>query len=150
MNNSHEYAGFEFSRSYTLQASTPLIHFQHSEPGATLRVTEAKPKLDRFLKQKAENEIKDSWLIGESDALNYKMRIVSKGARIVPLGQKTDYPNYYGDKEKKGVIADSELTIICFIPELLELIDKYVAEFCASSLYKILMNLIGSGIKRRR
>ena len=88
MNYSNESAALEFSRSYTLQASTPLIHFQHSEPGATLRATEAKPKLDRFLKRKAKNEIKKSWLIGESEALNYKMRIVSRSSSIVDLGNK--------------------------------------------------------------
>ena len=100
-----------------------MIHFQHSEPGATLTATEAKPKLDRFLKRKAKNEIKKSWLIGESDALNYKMRIVSRSSSIVDLGNKKVYPNYYGDKEKKGVISDSVLTVICFIPELLGLIN---------------------------
>lgn len=133
MNFSHEYAGLEFSRVYTLQASSPLIHFQHSEPGATLRATEAKPKLDRFLNRKAKNEIKDLWKIGDTDALNYKMRIESQTAEVVDIGYKTDYPNYYGDKTKKGVISDSVLVVICFIPELLALIDKYIAEFFATT-----------------
>lgn len=41
-----------FSLSFTLQQHTPLIHFQHEQRGATLRATELKPKLDRFLAQK--------------------------------------------------------------------------------------------------
>lgn len=32
-----------------LKQHTPLIHFQHTQDGATLRATEVKPKLDCFL-----------------------------------------------------------------------------------------------------
>jgi hypothetical protein len=34
----------------TLKQHTPLIHFQHEQEGATLRASEVKPKLDKFLK----------------------------------------------------------------------------------------------------
>lgn len=34
---------------FTLKQHTPLIHFQHDQEGATLRATEVKPKLDRYL-----------------------------------------------------------------------------------------------------
>ena len=33
----------------TLKQHTPLIHFQHTQEGATLRASEVKPKLDRFI-----------------------------------------------------------------------------------------------------
>ncbi|KAA6310435.1 hypothetical protein EZS27_038260, partial [termite gut metagenome] len=33
----------------TLKQHTPLIHFQHEQEGATLRSSEVKPRLDRFL-----------------------------------------------------------------------------------------------------
>lgn len=33
----------------TLKQHTPLIHFQHDQDGATLRASEVKPKLDKFL-----------------------------------------------------------------------------------------------------
>jgi hypothetical protein len=32
-----------------LKQHTPIIHFQHDQAGATLRASEVKPKLDRFL-----------------------------------------------------------------------------------------------------
>ena len=32
-----------------LKQHTPLIHFQHDQEGATLRASEVKPKLDRFI-----------------------------------------------------------------------------------------------------
>jgi len=105
-----------------LKQHTPLIHFQWNEEGATLRASEVKPKLDRFIltnlgkgckedwyekgvgeynkvKKYSKDESLDSfkklenyekgywiakankWLIGngEHPALDYKMRIVSKG-----------------------------------------------------------------------
>ncbi|MCF8245535.1 MAG: hypothetical protein K9J37_13675 [Saprospiraceae bacterium] len=38
-----------FTLTFTLKQHTPLIHFQHDQAGATLRATEVKPKLDRFI-----------------------------------------------------------------------------------------------------
>jgi len=38
-----------FQYTITLKQHTPMIHFQHDHTGATLRATEVKPKLDRFL-----------------------------------------------------------------------------------------------------
>jgi hypothetical protein len=37
---------------FTLKQHTPLIHFQHDQEGATLRATEVKPKLDKFIIEK--------------------------------------------------------------------------------------------------
>lgn len=34
----------------TLKQHTPIIHFQHAQPGATLRATEVKPKINGFIK----------------------------------------------------------------------------------------------------
>jgi hypothetical protein len=38
-----------------LKQHTPLIHFQHNQEGATLRASEVKPKLDRFIFRKLGN-----------------------------------------------------------------------------------------------
>ena len=80
-----------------LKQHTPLIHFQHDQEGATLRASEVKPKLDRFLLtkigkgdyQQGINIAKEKgWLLGNSDhlALNYKMRIAKDS-----LSNKTEY-----------------------------------------------------------
>lgn len=72
----------------TLKQHTPLIHFQHDQEGATLRASEVKPKLDRFILTKLGNgkyedgiEVAKTkgWLLGKGDhpALDYKMRIVA-------------------------------------------------------------------------
>ena len=74
------------SLTIKLKQHTPLIHFQHDQEGATLRASEVKPKLDKYIltqlgggdykKGKAEAKTK-GWLVGKGDhpALDYKMRI---------------------------------------------------------------------------
>ncbi|MFR3330309.1 MAG: hypothetical protein ACLTSL_09145 [Odoribacter splanchnicus] len=63
-----------------LKQHTPLIHFQWNQREATLRASEVKPKLDRFLLGK--KEVSPLWLVGkghnEHCALDYKMRIEAK------------------------------------------------------------------------
>ncbi len=71
-----------YKLEFTLKQHTPLIHFQHDQAGATLRATEVKPKLDKFIieifggidKLKMDHP---EWLIGEGkhEALDYKLRI---------------------------------------------------------------------------
>lgn len=40
---------YMYKLTFTLKQHTPLIHFQHDQDGATLRASEVKPKLDRFI-----------------------------------------------------------------------------------------------------
>ena len=40
---------YSFQKEYDLKAHSPLIHFQSDSSGATLRATEVKPKLDRYI-----------------------------------------------------------------------------------------------------
>ena len=75
-----------YKTTITLKQHTPIIHFQHDQEGATLRATELKPKLDRFLIKKLGNEWSENksfWKVGGSkgmhDALDYKIRIVQRG-----------------------------------------------------------------------
>jgi hypothetical protein len=62
-----------------LKQHTPIIHFQHYQKGATLRASELKPKLDKFL----------------IDEL--KLTEVDEKGRIVP---KRKYLNWFNNKEK--------------------------------------------------
>lgn len=121
-------------KEYFLHQETPMIHFQSNEEGACLRGTEVKPKLDKFI-LKRKNNIPLEWYVNreQSNALNYKIRIVAKEeAKII------DFPNsklYFGNvgKEKKKTVMyvneDLKLSIVCFIPELLDVIDSYLQEF---------------------
>lgn len=66
-----------------LKQHTPLIHFQHDQDGATLRASEVKPKLDKFIILKLkesngyENGITEGWIKSQNgkEWLDYRMRI---------------------------------------------------------------------------
>ncbi len=64
---------------FTLRQHTPLIHFQHHQDGATLRATELKPKLDRFILERLNSSQKQlSWvkvLPNNGVSLDYKLFI---------------------------------------------------------------------------
>ena len=88
-----------YKHEIKLKQHTPIIHFQHDERGATLRATELKPKLDRYLIQNVfgndRNKFK-KYLIGQHDALNYKVAITRIGQKIDqgPIG---GFPLYFGN-----------------------------------------------------
>lgn len=82
-----------FKLEFTLKQHTPIIHFQHDQAGATLRATEVKPKLDRFIlttlgkgdyNAGVEKAKKSKWFIGDKDdsrALNYKLRFIAPSTK---------------------------------------------------------------------
>ena len=95
-----------YKLSFTLKQHTPIIHFQHEQEGATLRATEVKPKLDRFIIKKLKQEGKEvpkEWLVGngEHPALNYKIRIVEKTS----LSQRdiTSLKKFEAIRERDGI-----------------------------------------------
>ncbi|MCZ2392504.1 MAG: hypothetical protein LC105_01405 [Chitinophagales bacterium] len=96
-----------YQLKFTLKQHTPIIHFQHDQVGATLRATEVKPKLDRFILMKLGNgnyergrEIakNNGWLIDkDKGALDYKMRINPLGSQmhteLINLSEGVDRQN---------------------------------------------------------
>ena len=118
-------------KNYPLVAQTPMIHFQPDQTGATLRPSEVKPKLDRFLR-KIKGDIPKSWLVSDQhDALNYKMRITrtEERERLNIKDFKLYFANMGDGAMKDLVFADCNLQIICFIPELMKLIDENIGAF---------------------
>ena len=104
----------------TLKQHTPLIHFQHDQEGATLRASEVKPKLDKFILtklgegdyQQGINTAKENkWLVGKGEhpALNYKMRIKCSNPVDINLPIK--------EVRKGGVVQRDELGSILFTTE---------------------------------
>ncbi len=99
----------KYKLTFKLKQHTPIIHFQHDQHGATLRVTEVKPKLDRFILKKLGNddyekgkEIAKSkgWLVGKGEhpALDYKLR-------FEPIKDKSYYLffSFLNDDRKKNL-----------------------------------------------
>jgi hypothetical protein len=127
-----------------LKQHTPIIHFQWDQEGATLRATEVKPKLDKFLIKK------DSFLngaFGEKGSLPYKLRIFStnKNEYLEEIDNK-NFPSFFGNlrsKEKGNqsrgesnqprykfiFYNDLELQFLSFEPEILDAIKNNIAEF---------------------
>jgi hypothetical protein len=127
-----------------LEQHTPIIHFQHDQAGATLRATEVKPKLDRWLiklldmtevkdgKVVPKNDYKDWFVAGGKLALNYKMVIIANGTQRIPIENRhVNSPMYFanmGNTEHQKLeykhLQFSESNIDCTLSALCkELVD---------------------------
>lgn len=95
----------------TLKQHTPLIHFQHDQDGATLRASEVKPKLDRFMLTKLGNgnyqegvELAkaNGWLVGKGEhpALDYKMRIEAAEVEELIINEQRKYTEQHENDHK--------------------------------------------------
>ncbi len=135
---------------YQLIQQTPMLHFQARDPGAVLRASEVKPKLDRFLVEyyRRYREGKDllkehaDWKASsEHNALDYRMTIqLTKPAEVLPAPdpQKDRLGLYFGnmgvkEEEKKIQVVFSsneiELKILCFHEGLEKLIQESLSLF---------------------
>lgn len=113
--------------TYTLIQQTPLIHFQPNQQGATLRATEVKPKLDRWLLSHC--TINDQWKISkDKNALNYKMRINASGQKSSEINK---YKAFFGKDKQTVFYNEITLSIICFHTDLLKIIDESIEAFFA-------------------
>jgi len=85
-----------------LKQITPMIHFQHDETGATLRASEVKPKLDKFIIKQLGGEANVPecyWLDKDrKGALDYKMQIRAEGTPTI----SNDRRNIIDDIIKKS------------------------------------------------
>lgn len=111
--------------NFTLKQHTPMLHFQHGQPGAALRASDVKPRFDRWLiktKWKDDFEHCKQYLVGYKSndeegnkklkkrfdeegfrALNYKMRIDPVGnPEILAINAKNATPMYFGYDDKKS------------------------------------------------
>lgn len=120
--------------SMILLAQSPLIHFQGDVSGATLRGSEMKPKLDRFLLSKVGTLGDSAYINKEKGALNYKVNLCGMGkADVINLADeayKRERQIIYGEK-KRLVFQNVKLEILCMNQELRECIEKYIVEFFA-------------------
>jgi hypothetical protein len=151
-----------FELRITLRQHTPIIHFQHHQDGATLRASEVKPKLDRFLIEQIgklhpiEKKVpydagvtyakQQNWLIGDGDngnALDYKMRIIAQAepkSDLIHKGQS--FPCFFAnmgdeyDLSPKKFVLHAEpikLYITCFDSDLKNFIDTHFHSFIAQT-----------------
>lgn len=130
----------KYKLQFKLKQHTPIIHFQHNQHGATLRATELKPKLDRFLIEKLnltefktikgkEKEVPKEdykkWFINQGKehlALDYKVKINTTSTEIINTkigsGRNDAYATFfanmggdYDDNPKSHSIANGIIEI---------------------------------------
>jgi len=109
----------DYKLTFKLKQHTPIIHFQHDQHGATLRSSELKPKLDKYILMKLSEEDKTiegnltlyekgyqiakakKWLVGKGEhpALNYKIKIEQKPEveHYLPLP-------FVAENKKEGIV----------------------------------------------
>lgn len=139
--------------TYYLKQQTPMIHFQSKEVGATLRVSEVKPKLDRFIiaKMGGEDKVPPKWWIECNNngkpvhpALNYKMRFKAEGNKSekhrVYKSRNNRYRGigcyFFTEADEARIKGSSfhtniQLDIICFYKDLASKIEECLCEFFA-------------------
>lgn len=111
----------KFKCTYLLKQQTPLLHFQYSQPHATLRASEVKPMLDRFMQnfiEKHNLKIPGDWYIdipeGNSFAkpFNYKMSIrTDADPETIDLGKSNSL--YFANMKQKDNPPAKALTFKC-------------------------------------
>lgn len=133
-----------------LKQHTPIIHFQHYQEGATLRASELKPKLDKFLIEKLKLTAVDDrgrivpkreylkWFNNkEKLSLDYKVKIESDSVSLNGISDNKTYFGNMGDKKenKQYMWSDKPIKLSIFVfDQLLENeLKKYLAEFFAEN-----------------
>lgn len=127
-----------------LKQHTPLLHFQYMQQGATLRASEVKPRLDRFLlewlgegdyDQGCQEAKVQGWIIGEN-ALNYKLRV--KPGKEEPISLDGPFPMVLSNmgRENREAVGFSmhdtvELSFLFLIDELESVVRDNAARFFA-------------------
>ena len=128
---------YSFQKEYDLKAHSPLIHFQSDSSGATLRATEVKPKLDRYILKHCK-DIPKEWIrdnVNGKISLDYKLRIIATESKPpFNIGRGTPYDIYYGNmgenaQVKKGVMNNAKLIVTCFHGDLRDYIDEIIGDF---------------------
>ena len=76
-----------YKLNFKLRQHTPIIHFQWDQEGATLRASEVKPKLDKFLIKKAFGGILNfekykKFLIGDIKSIENELQRIDKDIRV--------------------------------------------------------------------
>lgn len=107
-----------------LKQHTPIIHFQAHQDGATLRASELKPKLDKFLiekvgltetkningkNKKVPQEIYNTWFNNkEKLSLNYKVKIIYSGEHwkhYIEEPKKKENGEFIQNTKKEGTVS---------------------------------------------
>lgn len=125
-----------------LKQHTPIYHFQFNEEGVSIRGTEIKPALDRFLLKCADENVRSYRIKSQDDndlpseALDYRVKIHSKSTTI-GRSQATSACNLIGIRPPRNTnkeLVTNEETRITFLSahiKLLDCIKEWIGPFIA-------------------
>ncbi|RLA71537.1 MAG: hypothetical protein DRG30_08435 [Epsilonproteobacteria bacterium] len=125
-----------FKLEFTLKQHTPMIHFQSDQSGATLRATELKPKLDRFLLENVEG-IPFRENANGHRSLEYRVKIETDMSKSTPIDKRD--PLFFGnmgdeqDKEFKNNPKNFKINFFSFNGEVHRAIEKHFEAFLANT-----------------
>lgn len=122
----------QFKLEKELIQQTPILHFQYDQKGATLRASEVKPKLDRFLLKKLAEQENLDLDYKETFALNYKLKFISfEESDICNKIPKLFFGNTKLNQRVQMIEMKDpfKIEILCFCKELLHLINSTIEEF---------------------
>ncbi|MBZ0200180.1 MAG: hypothetical protein K8H86_09955, partial [Ignavibacteriaceae bacterium] len=76
-----------YNLTFKLKQHTPIIHFQHQQHGATLRASELKPKLDKYLIENSFGGILNfnaykEFLIGDTKSIDKGLKKIDDSSNI--------------------------------------------------------------------
>lgn len=140
-----------YFKSFNLIQHTPLLHFQYDQTGATIRATEVKPKLDKFIifhMKTANHDIPLYWYVGflhehekktkqnknsfpTHPALDYQLKFLPlskpRSEEFVIIGNPKDREaeRSFGLSWERGI----EMTIICLDNGLMDTIESHLKAF---------------------
>ncbi len=111
-----------------LKQETPMLHFQSEQPGAIIRGSDLKPRLDKFLENKLPKDIEC--------AKDYKVKLWVEGTKLktilkgntLNIAKTSKNINY---KEILNYSSDINLEIICFNEDILNVIKDNICAFFA-------------------
>jgi len=120
-----------------LTQQTPMIHFQYAEPGATIRGSELKPKLDRFLIQILGDKIRidhPQWFASQDqDSLAYKVRIRAQGKPTISANINKSYFGNLGDSSDCQSVEYADygvdVTFYSALDDLIVYIRRWIKPF---------------------
>ena len=133
----------KFKLEFSLKQHTPIIHFQSEQSGATLRATELKPKLDRFLLEHVKGiPFKEN--ANGHRSLDYKVKVEanqSKESQYQTYISKKDRDNlrlkegsYFGDNQ--AIKSENvKIHFFAFNETIFNAIEKHFNEFIAISSF---------------
>jgi len=126
----------KFKVTFTLKQHTPIIHFQSTQNGATLRATELKPKFDKFLLKYVEDLPYKKSANGHK-SLEYKVRIEPNISQATTINSRESL--FFGnmgegeEKKYKNSIKTFKIEFFTYLPELKEVINKNFEAFLANT-----------------